>query len=673
MRGLRLVAALCVLLSGVVLAAPASAQQPLTASFDSIPDSHDGSSSFEVRIRFSERLKNARLGGKVVRVTNGDNTGSARVDGAGEVWEITIEPDGNDDVTIKLVAGENDTCGSGLACTTDFRPLSEKLEDTVEGPTANPTEGDSEDDSDTDTPTAPTTTTTTAPSAPTSVPARPTGLTVATTHEAVTLTWDDPDDDSIERYLIHRRRPDHPFNKNFVVIGRARADALTYADTEVAPGYDVVYRVQAENSIGKSTWSSWARITVPDPPPAAESDDGDDEGGTPRLDKDILVDGVEPRSGESSVRQQNAQAELLPAKSVSNFAYFEASPSAIRVDSSDRFVAQCFRTGREDVLLRSVTLRPVVGISARAKVSIREADGIVPSDTDLHVLEDIDNPEEQERLTLGITGDRAVLNANTDYCVVVSRSARILDLESIESDRQVDEPGWSIKDSALVSERGSTWSQHGLSLTLLMSVNYSKRYARTDSFYDPGDFDSPHSTSDASIQRSTYFTAEGRSVTVRVKLQYPPSEDLTIPIGVSTAGISAPASPVDYTIPTSVTVPAGSRRTTFQIKATEDGVDDPGEMFDFRLRREATSGKITARGRLSARVTIVTRSELQRRPVNSNTTEVGDFTFFVGLATDAAALPSTATSTTTPTASAASPGTSMRTTTATAPPEGALT
>ena len=108
------------------------ALQPLTAAFDSVPDSHDGFTAFEVRIRFSEQLKNARLGGKVVRVTNGDNTGSRRVDGTGEVWAITIAPHGGGDVVIELAAG-GDECGSGMACTIDFRPLSHTLAHTVPG------------------------------------------------------------------------------------------------------------------------------------------------------------------------------------------------------------------------------------------------------------------------------------------------------------------------------------------------------------------------------------------------------------------------------------------------------------------------------------------------------------------------------------------------------------
>ena len=103
---------------------------PLTASLESKPETHDGETAFNVRIRFSERLKNGRLGAKVVRVTGGTNTGSMRLGGDDEeVWEIEVTPSGTGDVTVALVA--SDTCGSGIACATDRRPLSEDLTFTV--------------------------------------------------------------------------------------------------------------------------------------------------------------------------------------------------------------------------------------------------------------------------------------------------------------------------------------------------------------------------------------------------------------------------------------------------------------------------------------------------------------------------------------------------------------
>ena len=99
-----------------------TAPAPLTATVESKPENHDGSSAFTVQIGFSERLRNQRLGEQVVRVTGGANTGSQRVGtNDDEIWEITIEPSG--DVAIALAA--SDTCGTGIACTTEREPLSE--------------------------------------------------------------------------------------------------------------------------------------------------------------------------------------------------------------------------------------------------------------------------------------------------------------------------------------------------------------------------------------------------------------------------------------------------------------------------------------------------------------------------------------------------------------------
>ena len=107
---------------------------PLTVSTESKPDSHDGSSAFTVRLRFSDRLKNGKLGDKVVRITGGTHEGSSRAYSVtGDLWDIRVTPDGTDDVTLSLAG--SDECGSGIACTEgDLRPLSADFSVTVPGP-----------------------------------------------------------------------------------------------------------------------------------------------------------------------------------------------------------------------------------------------------------------------------------------------------------------------------------------------------------------------------------------------------------------------------------------------------------------------------------------------------------------------------------------------------------
>ena len=77
---------------------------PLTASFESVPTSHNGSGEFRFRIAFSEEFS---LSYKTLRddhvftVEGGKVTGARRlVKGSNIGWEIVVEPDSNGDVTI---------------------------------------------------------------------------------------------------------------------------------------------------------------------------------------------------------------------------------------------------------------------------------------------------------------------------------------------------------------------------------------------------------------------------------------------------------------------------------------------------------------------------------------------------------------------------------------------
>ena len=109
---------------------------PLTASFQSKPSSHDGQAAFTFELRFSEELPVSYLtlrdhaftvvGGTVIkaqRLTQGSNVG----------WRITVQPDGNGDVTVALPA-TTDCDANGAVCTGDGRKLSNSLSFTVSGP-----------------------------------------------------------------------------------------------------------------------------------------------------------------------------------------------------------------------------------------------------------------------------------------------------------------------------------------------------------------------------------------------------------------------------------------------------------------------------------------------------------------------------------------------------------
>ena len=115
--------------------AVAAAPELLTASFEGMPAEHRGQGSFSFRVAFSEGIS---ISYKTVRdasfrVTGGDVTQANRVDGRRDLWRITVEPDSDEAVTVRLPE-TTDCDASGAICTGDGRPLSHSLSATVSGP-----------------------------------------------------------------------------------------------------------------------------------------------------------------------------------------------------------------------------------------------------------------------------------------------------------------------------------------------------------------------------------------------------------------------------------------------------------------------------------------------------------------------------------------------------------
>ena len=109
----------------------------LTASFEGVPEAHDGEDAFRFRVAFSEDIG---IGYRNLRddsftVSEGEVTGARRVDGRHDLWEITVEPGSAEAVTIGLPGGR--ACAvSGAICTRgeDRRQLANTPAATVAGP-----------------------------------------------------------------------------------------------------------------------------------------------------------------------------------------------------------------------------------------------------------------------------------------------------------------------------------------------------------------------------------------------------------------------------------------------------------------------------------------------------------------------------------------------------------
>ncbi len=105
----------------------------------------------------------------------------------------------------------------------------------------------------------------------TSPPLPPTGLAVTLEgYHSVSISWDDPQDDSITDYQVLRRSRDGDTYgdglgaREFVAIEDDTESAGTeYTDTTVTPGTRYVYRVKARNSAGLGERSSYANAETP--------------------------------------------------------------------------------------------------------------------------------------------------------------------------------------------------------------------------------------------------------------------------------------------------------------------------------------------------------------------------------------------------------------------------
>ena len=114
---------------------------PLTAAFQDLPDSHDGSTAFTFRVLFSEDvgISYVNMRDDAFSLSEGDVTGARRVDGRNDLWEITVEPDDNSDVGITLPTNRSCTT-TGAICTREDSPrqLTNSPTATVTGPAEAP-------------------------------------------------------------------------------------------------------------------------------------------------------------------------------------------------------------------------------------------------------------------------------------------------------------------------------------------------------------------------------------------------------------------------------------------------------------------------------------------------------------------------------------------------------
>ena len=101
-------------------------------------------------------------------------------------------------------------------------------------------------------------------------PERPQGLRAEVSHDAVSLSWDDPGDATISGYQILRRDRDlSPVGVFEVLVEDTGSAAAAYADRQVQPETRYNYRVKARNAAGLSRRSNFVRADTPAAPEEA--------------------------------------------------------------------------------------------------------------------------------------------------------------------------------------------------------------------------------------------------------------------------------------------------------------------------------------------------------------------------------------------------------------------
>ena len=117
----------------------------LTAEFRNMPSSHEGDGEdFSFQLKFNQKVttKYCVMEDDVFDITNGEVSDARRVDRRRDLWKITIEPDGDDDVVVTLPA-TTDCSATGAVCSETSQgkpsqPLSRSVTATVAGPQPDP-------------------------------------------------------------------------------------------------------------------------------------------------------------------------------------------------------------------------------------------------------------------------------------------------------------------------------------------------------------------------------------------------------------------------------------------------------------------------------------------------------------------------------------------------------
>ena len=94
-------------------------------------------------------------------------------------------------------------------------------------------------------------------------PAAPTGLTSSNTYIAITLSWNDPKDETVTGYQVLRRDRANANNQFEVLVDDTETTDTSYTDSHIAPKAEYEYQVKARNQHSLSAASAAHSVDIP--------------------------------------------------------------------------------------------------------------------------------------------------------------------------------------------------------------------------------------------------------------------------------------------------------------------------------------------------------------------------------------------------------------------------
>ena len=443
-------------------------------------------------------------------------------------------------------------------------------------------------------------------------PAKPTNLTGTVAHDRVSLTWDNPEDDSITGYQVLRRDTTvHRLGEFVVLVDDTGTAETAYVDSDVAAGGNYVYRVKARNAAGLSPRSSYFDAQVPQPPAVTVSFEQGSyavaEGASVAVtvlldtdpDRDVSIPIVAAGQGGAS------DADHSSVPSAVTFTAGETRQVIIVTATDD-----AADDDGESVLLQvgaGLPDRVSAGIVNETTVSITDNDDPEPDPTPTPEPEpaqqtdkdatwegavdlgDITELTEAQFPKYTINGDDDQVDYFSFSLTEPKRVSRGLKQLDFDADLVLEDSG----GATLRRSQKEGTDNEAITRTMLEGTYYIRveaqeegenQYVLKHGVAEP-DPDKVRKERErtgevaqvtVSFKQASYDVAEGSTATVKIVLDQDPGRSLTIPLTSEYAGGAADAD-LSQTLPTSVAFDSGETTTSFTFTVESDDEDEDGE------------------------------------------------------------------------------------------------